>query len=63
MPLSLTHNGGNCSINVDVFGRGEPEIRGRLQEFYPHFRSACVTPTKVGYATSSFRPILRIVDD
>jgi hypothetical protein len=25
-PLSLTRNGGNCSINVDVFGRDEPEI-------------------------------------
>ena len=32
-PLSLSHIVGNCSINVDVFGRDKPEIRGRFGEF------------------------------
>jgi hypothetical protein len=44
-------------------GRNEPEIRGRLRKFYPYFRSARVTPTKAGYTSASFRPILGILDD
>ena len=57
---------GNWLVNgVTRFGASaeKPEIRGRFGEFYPYFSAACVTPTNVGYATISFRPILGILDD
>ena len=52
-------------IDADAFrtGRDNPEIRGRLCEFDPHFSSACVTTTNAGYTATSFRPILGVLND
>ena len=62
---SFQVRGSNCSLHVEVLGTAtdKPEIRGRCGEFYSHLSSAWVTPTKAGYTTSSFRPILRIMDN
>ena len=52
------------SAHVKVFGVvcDKPEIRGSFREFYAHLSSASLTPTKTGYAATSFGLVFGILD-